>query len=804
MNAPRLKHYADQYTWSHPLSNGVIAHQDGAVSRLIEWDGIDADLTTPTDRAVAWERMTTALNSLQVGYCAEFHWWREWDDCVAQQYLAHGQHAVRGGELGAALRTAQATHLSRFGISNEVALVLTKIPQNGLFSFAGRGLFAPKRALAHQQRDAEALDSQAQRVMPSLAGARFGSAESFISRIQQSYDRDRFERGMPPTAWRTGELLSESLIAAAPHDLDAHGKRLKHVAVQGRTTKVLYVHLYPDAEPGWFVGLASLSIPMHVVQIVIPIDTNTAMRRSEKATKLADGTVSDRGAEKNRAQVRDMNDYRQHVADNNLRVFYNAYLIHLHGTPEQLETESRIIKDWIESRHGQVRDESYVQLPCFRAAQPGQGYRVPKTRDDHVHQIANMLPVQVYRRGDEFPESLRLGESGQLVGFNLTRQPVAHAFTIAMTGSGKGVDKVATIAETYPFGIDWYIAEIGQSYRWIVEAFGGTYSKLDPTQSVINPLPPYSAAKLNHTADDPYPLDAVVAGQTINALAFLLTDGRTTLTVHESKAGQDALQYLYAVPGTSHDAPSLVQYLNALREDLFDHELQVAAAKGMADNLESFLGTTEGRIFQRDDNLILSEGITGVDLKDIDRANPKLLKFYLVFIALKFNHLAFARRTPARVLLDEMHKFVAIAPEVMGRLISELARMGRKDAASIDIVTQGIKEIDIIETEVLNSMRLRSLLYRPDEHEAIAKRIDMPTGVLNTWRSWHDPLHAAWRPAIRSIGSHYYNLHLSFPDILLDLASTSPADLELKDQISTETTDPFKRLELLRARRKTP
>ena len=87
-----------------------------------------------------------------------------------------------------------------------------------------------------------------------------------------------------------------------------------------------------------------------------------------------------------------------------------------------------------------------------------------------------------------------------------------------------------------------------------------------------------------------------------------------------------------------------------------------------------------------------------------------MLKFYLVFLALRFTHLAFARRNPSRVLLDEMHKFVKSFPEVIGKLISELARMGRKDAAAIDIVTQGITEIDCIEKEVLNSMPLRALL----------------------------------------------------------------------------------------------
>ena len=796
MFAARLKHYADFYTWSHALDDGVIAHQDGAVSRLIEWDGVDGELATQAERDRMWERFNTLLNAVPLGYCAEFHWWREWDDGLAQGYLKQGERMVRGGEFARAVRAEQAAHLARYGIANEVGLVLVKLP-------AVRFRWGAKRALINQAKDAELLNDQVARLLPSLPGGRVAEAGRYLKRIQQSFDRRRFTRGYP-AAHDPRFLISENLLAEAPEDEGGI------ITLGESTSKVLLVYQYPDAMPSWFLGLSRFSIAMHVAQIVLPVDTRAAMRRSERESQLAEGTLSARGAETQGVRIRDLADFREYVAQNTLRVFHNAYVIHLHGSLAEITEHARLIADWIETQGGQVHDARAIQLPFFRAAQPGQGYRSPYFRPDHRLQIANMLPAQVYRSGDPQPESLRLASSGQLVGFNFTSQSVAHAFTIAMTGGGKGVDKVATIAETYPLGIDWYIAEIGQSYRWVVEAFGGTYSRIDPTESVINPLPPYSVA--NSAAQvsaerSLYPLDALMAGQTINALAFLLTDGRTTLTVHERSAGQAALQFLYAraqaTPAAKPalSAPSLPQYLRALNEDLFATEEQALCAKSMAANLESFLGTTEGRIFTRDDNLVLSEGITGVDLRDVDRANPQLLKFYLVFLALKFSHLAFARRTPARVLLDEMHKFVAIAPEVIGRLISELARMGRKDAAAIDIVTQGISEIDCIEKEVLNSMRLRSLLYRPDEHEDIARRIDMPPGALSIWRSWKDPTEFAWRPAMRSVGAEYFNLHLSFPGMILDLASTTDRDLTLKEEIGKSTHDPFERLQRLREAR---
>ena len=219
--------------------------------------------------------------------------------------------------------------------------------------------------------------------------------------------------------------------------------------------------------------------------------------------------------------------------------------------------------------------------------------------------------------------------------------------------------------------------------------------------------------------DEDYPLDAILVAQTVQSLAFLLTDGNVRLNAHERSAAQSAMQLLYAVPADAK-APNLADYLVSLEALDFDKKEVNQAAKIMAANLHSFLDTSEGRIFTRPDNLYLSDGISGVDLKEVDKASPDLLKFYLVFISLRFNNLAFAHGRTTGILLNEMHKLVAAFPDVIGTLISELARMGRKDAAFVDIVTQGIKELDTIENEVLNSMQFKSLLYRPDEHLEIA------------------------------------------------------------------------------------
>lgn len=777
------RQYADLYTWSHPYGDHVLCHQDGAASLAIEWRGLDAEMLTDAEAAQRWTPIYTLIGLMGTEYCAEFHFFRESDSSLADEYRAHGAAMVRGQAVGRAVREALADHLTPYGMTNRVVLVVTRVHTHG---FA----FGSKRQLVKQGQAAEELLAKAHTLAAKLPGGRIKHVDEYARDILQSCDRDAYLRGarykLDPRF-----MVSEQMLRAAPQ---LEGKQVR---IGDALCKVLLVAMYPDAQPAWFLGLATLPMPVHVSQIVWPVDTKQSLRASERASDLAEGTLGKRGRTQHVKSMTDLGGFQAFVTEHNLGIFKNAYVIHLHGTAEELQEHERNVTDWIESAGGQVRGESWMQLPYFRAAQPGQGYRCPRLRPDHTWQVANMAPLQVYNAGEQrAPESLRLGASGALIGMSTSTQEVPHSFTVAMTGAGKGVEKVAQIAETYPFGIDWYIAEIGGSYRWIVEAFGGVYSKVDPSETVVNPLPPYAVA--NATAA--LPLDAKIAGGTVNALAFLLTDGKTDLPIHHAAAAQSALQMLYAAPPAGQEAPTLVDLLGELESSAKELESkpQREAAQEMTQNLASFLETTEGRIFSRPDNLVLSEGITGVDLKEVDRASPKLLKFYLVFLGLRFNHLAFARRTPARVLLDEMHKFVAIAPEVMGRLISELARMGRKDAAAIDLVTQGIAEIDIIEAEVMNSMPLRTLLYRPDGWDAIARRIAMPEGPLAHWKAYPYPLELPWRPGLKSIGQDYYNLHLTFPRLLLDLAATSPSDLDLKDMISETVSDPLERLRLFR------
>ena len=781
------KHYSDYYTWSHQLGDYCIAHSDGAVSCMIEWAGLDTEMMTGDEKTIAYEALLTFYEQLEPDFVYEQHLWREWDDSVAKRYLEMNASLSRSVEFITYLREQHASHLSLYAMTNSVGLVITALPDKTVLS-----ALRVKKALSKQAKLAAKLISHANEIAQYLSGGEVVPFARYRRRIVQSYDRDYYAQ--------QGELannnpqipLSEQIVSFVPQLQD-------DVLINQHTcSKVLFLYLYPDAYAGWIEQLSRVNVAAHIVQILRPVDTLKAMTDSERSSHFTEGTASKKGADMQQRQLRDMNDFRAFVADHNLRIIKNAYIVHLHGEREDIEALARSIEALV-NKDGQVRSNDYIQLPYYRVGQPGQGYLSPMLRPDQHLQCVYMSPVQVYGKGDtQKPESLRLADNGQLIGINYTGQSLLHALTTAKTGSGKDVEKILTVAETYGFGIDWYMAEIGGSYQWLVEALGGTYTQIDPRSTVINPLPEYKMA--NATAD--FPLDTVLVGQTVQSLAFLLTDGSVHLNAHQRNAAQSAMQLLYAIPKGDESAPNLADFLVSLEELDFEQSEVNEAAHRMAANLHSFLDTSEGRIFTQQDNLLLSDGIAGVDLKEVDKASPDLLKFYLVFITLRFNNLAFSHHRTTGILLNEMHKLVAAFPDVIGTLISELARMGRKDAAFIDIVTQGIKELDTIENEVLNSMQFKSLLYRPDEHKAIAERISLPAGPLSKWQNYKNPMGKPYRPGLRLVGDDCFDLFLSFPQALLDLSATDtsrkPTDLEIKAQVSAQTKDPFERLLLFR------
>ena len=540
--------YEDLYTWQHFYDESVALHRDGSCSVMLSWSGLDTQLSSPADARSAYLQLHRLLDQLPLSVTAEFHQWREPDAQLATRYVDQAQHFIRAHAVGTRFRQSMADHLSRFAINNTVAVVLT-------WHESARVIF-PKRALIKQGRRAEQLLSVARDLQAQLPGARVLDKDAYMAHLQQSYDRDGWVAGRR-SAYHPAFFINEQVITGKPV-LD--GGLLR---VGDHYTKVILLYLYPDATPGISALFSSLSTSMHISHIVRRINVKAAMKASENAQHFTAGTTTHTGVEQKALKITHEADFRANVQVNNYQVFSNTCVIHLHhDDPAALRQLAKQVADTVDGLGGQVRMSDDVQLLFWRVGQPGQGYRSTWSRRDDTQQVADMLPVQVYPTGVDHPAMLRLGRAGQLVGYTYDPDLVNHAFTVAMTGAGKGVNKVAQIVETYPLGIDWYILEVGTSYQWTVEALGGTYTRIDPGETVVNPLPHYHAAQVDDSGMPRLPIEMLTG--TVEALSFILTD-TLDMTTAQAAVAQAAFTVMYAVPDAAIDQPTFEHLLNTLQ-----------------------------------------------------------------------------------------------------------------------------------------------------------------------------------------------------------------------------------------------
>lgn len=772
--------YDNFYSWETALSNEVVGHNNGAVSLMMHIDGLYCEMDDPDEKFNKYQDIYKFISSLD-DCVAEFHLWRERDDSLAQSYVDDNEKIERGGHLAIPIRNALAGHLAQYGWNNECAIVLYKKSNQGLMP-----KLLNKSFLKAQINNAEKLYERA-KTLTRIVGGNILSVEQYFDRVMQSMWRKGFKRGYGYNLDFKEDLSSQAIYQAP---------KIKNsmVEIDGEHTKVLLLYHYPDADPAWFLNLASISCEMHVSQIIVPTNTRRRVDKHSDQTDKESHETAKKGAKYRQRAIIDRELFTNYVTQNNLSIFNNAYLIHLHGDSEQIKQMDHQISDWAYDNGGLVKSHYDLQAHFFRAAQPGHGTATAFLREDHTWQVAHMAPVTVFDKGTKGGESLRVTTSGQLVGFSILQHKVSNGFTVAHMGAGKGVDKGTEVIETYPYGLDWYIMEIGETYRWIVEGFGGNYTRIDPDHHAVNPLPEYDLS----SPEAENPLNMLLCSGTVNSLAFLLTDGRTDLTIHETAAAELALQNLYSgkQEGT---APKMPEYLESIEQSEYPTEEQKRAADSISSNLRSFLSSSIGQIFKKDDNLTISDNICGIDLKLVKQTSAKLLKFYLVFISLKYSQKAFFKSDkPARVLLDELHIFIDSAPDETGRLVKELTRMGRKDFASSDLVTQGLYELKTLDNEVVTGATLRSLLYRKENHREMGEILEIPETPLAKWQAYPSTDNIDWRPGLRFVHDKYYDLYLTFPEVILDITSTQAKDMALKEQIQKKTPDVFERVKELR------
>ena len=786
-------HYESLFTWEGFHNEHVIRHQDGSLSAAIEWGGVDASINSINGVSKLFSGVKSQVNSISSDIVIEQHMLRDYGDDLIEQYLkVSDEKTVRNHEVATFVKEDIAQHYIGHAMTNRCVLVLTlKKTSSSLFE-----IFSAKRYLGNVDKQAETLHKAVKSAVAHFQGKLLNKKDWNEFVCQSIYPKLFYPE--PQTNINENYFLYEQWIKEKPQLVDGCLKIGKHYV------KTALLYLYPDADLqniniGFSRRLSVLNgYQTRITHVLQRINKNDAKSRSEKRSKNTRSFSSQKNVEGDSAKLTDESRFRHEIVNEGAEVYRNAYIITLaYDDPDLLNERMEKIRGDIQSNQGELRYSDSSQLVYFRYSLPAQGYNVPWMREDIDSQVANLFPCQKFRQGNtDLPYMLRQTHTGELVAKGYRNDQVNHSITAAATGAGKGVQKCAEILETYPLGIDWYIAEIGTSYQWTVEACGGTYLEIDPETTCINPLPPLSSAQ----NDNENIFDSKVIIGTVEGLAFLLVDGDRELTYHESAAAQKALKSLYLNITEQTKQPRLCDLVIALKQsELFGSDERIEAAKTMAANLDSFLETEQGRVFNQDTNLHLHEGIFAVNLKKVHDSSSGLLKFYFVFIGLAYMQFAYAAGKPSRVLLDEMHVLVKEAPVIASKLISGVARMGRKEGAAIDLVTQETEEIEAVEEAVINQTPYFNLLWRQAGWEKISQRLSMPNPVLEHWKNWKDPVSTSlpYRNCLSLIGGEYYELKLSFSKTMLAIASSSETDLVAKPFVGNLTKDLKTRIQLL-------
>ncbi|MDH5645979.1 MAG: hypothetical protein OEZ01_08225, partial [Candidatus Heimdallarchaeota archaeon] len=549
--------YQDKYTWSHRLGDHCIAHHDGAVSLMLSWDGVDFELADDSGCNLIIGPLLSFLHNLDHRFFYEVHGWRDADSTSVDDYLSLNDKHIRGGDIAKHMRQSLADHVRPIARTNDTALVVTIPPFKSPLGF----LSSSKRLLINQSKNAAKLLEQAKTIISFLSGAQLLSNVAYEQYILRSSNRDLFLYGNfkpDPTVFLNHQLASKPEIK----DGFLYRDGLYHA--------VLFMPFYPDARPGWILNYSTYPIDMHISQTIRPLHHETARKQSQTSERLSgEGTTSNdkEGASKKASQERF---FRQQMTDHNYNSISNCYCIHIHNESlEKVKHYTFLIKKNIQENGGNVDTSTLAQSCYYRISQPGQGYKSPFLRKDLSIQVAGMMPAQVFSLGDTNGEQLRLGLYGQPIRLTYKKDGVNHSLSSAKTGSGKDVEKQATLWETYPLGTNWLGIEIGNSYEWSVNSLNkdsSSYHIIDPEHTVINPFPLYSES--NAFSDSP--LDSHITEGTIRALSFILLDDPNVGKIDfqmaqiDQAAAETTLQMLYAVPKPDQPAPIFEDYYNML------------------------------------------------------------------------------------------------------------------------------------------------------------------------------------------------------------------------------------------------
>jgi type IV secretion/conjugal transfer VirB4 family ATPase len=176
---------------------------------------------------------------------------------------------------------------------------------------------------------------------------------------------------------------------------------------------------------------------------------------------------------------------------------FSLTVLILANSLEEAERVTAEVMKVVGVHDGALNEERYNGLNAFLAALPGgHPYNLRKTmvtNENHSDMVSWFQPAE----GERENKFLRAGylaafetEDSSLYHFNLHVQDVGHTLVLGPTGKGKSFLLNFLIAHAQQYEPHSFIFDVGGSYRWLTELFGGSYVAFRPDERSfsINPF----------------------------------------------------------------------------------------------------------------------------------------------------------------------------------------------------------------------------------------------------------------------------------------------------------------------------
>lgn len=780
------KGFQDRFSWLHRLGDYVIAHTDGSISVLVSLKGVDTCFHSLEELQQAYSPFANVLQNLPKNLLLEWHLWREYDDTKSQDYLRKQEQVTRGYAISHLVRTSLAAHLKPYTVTNHLGLVITLAPERGVIPHLRRMTSQGYRVKAQEQAVTELLDI-AQRMAFHLQGE-VEPVERFSEAIQRSYHRDRFDEGQNIQLSLSDRFpWNYQLVSVKPDYLPESGVlKVNQTFTWVGLLKTTPEHIYSNFGQSLMSlirggHLGSGEIDIHICYLTTLGNAKQSAAKSEKDARDTQNLQQSSGGVFNTKRANDAQGFAQDVADHEMSVLNNCWIIHIHSKVlTRLQQRVAEIREQLDKANAHLVSNEDISWAYWRVAMPGQGHWNRFWRMHSHPYCAYMVPGIKFGRGAEEATSLRMTAAGEAISIHHDPYKATHASIIGKTGTGKGAIKTLEIIETGSLDTDWYIIEKGSTHLFTVAALGGIYIKIDPGKHVINPFPTYQEVDTETGEHFSEYVEGFIKGI---GFALVGSGGFEALSgakvEHYKAVAEKALLMLYETPERAQAtlAPNLRDYLGRLQQyqdpKITANAHQRAAAVEMASHLESFLDTARGRIFTQETNLTIKPGIVGLDFSLLEN-QPEMAAAMLAFTCMRFASYAYFGKRKSRVLLEECHAFSSNRSVV--NLAKNIATMGRKNSCSIEISGQSYKQFEGF-NELDEQLCMRSQFFVTSGHEEVAESSQMPSEALAEWKNFEDPdrrsSNRTYRNLLLGYNEDWYQLVITLPDILLEWVNTN-------------------------------